>query len=614
MLIVWGLGCGQPPSSVDGGTVPPDAGPSGEGPILLTSSPANGATGVPATTKIVLEFSKPIARSAFTIGANPAITFGVPVFEFEDTVVTLTPSMPLSVDTQYLVQGTMQDREGNAGTFTFAFRVAALDTTSPTLVQSAPTGMDVALDAPIVLTFSERMNPSTVTVTPSPAAKLMPPVWNEEQTRVTFAPSAPWKVSTDYQVIVAGADVAGNPLGGDITWTFRTLTPTDTTPPTVVAHAPGSQSAAPLNARISIAFSEPMLAVTVEPAISIVPNVDCAFEWSPAHDAVTCTPAAPLSPSTIYDVTVGTGAQDAQANPLAVSYPFVFFTGTVQDLVLPTIAKVTPADLATGVSRDATLKITFSEPMDVATQGALMLTGPVGVEDGTLSWNSAGTVLTWNPSATLPYGATVGWSFGPGARDIAGNPLVGIAEGSFRVIQTGTMDLPAVLDGHVTSDGMVCTTCKSLIVGDDTLFTRSYRALFSFDLNALPPDTTAITTASLNLYQSACVGSPFSKLGLLRADSVDFGPTIEPFDYSAPQAGSGGSIASSCMPRWISATVTSSVAADFANRATQQMGRSQFRIRFTGSLFPDAIADQVHIASHLDSDHAPYLRVTYEYP
>jgi len=85
--------------------------------------------------------------------------------------------------------------------------------------------------------------------------------------------------------------------------------------------------------------------------------VAATVSYNDATRRATITPAAQLASRTSYVVSIGAGIADLAGNPL----PPESFTFTTGDHIAPTITSVSPAPGATGVSRDASVRITFSE-------------------------------------------------------------------------------------------------------------------------------------------------------------------------------------------------------------------------------------------------------------
>jgi len=100
----------------------------------------------------------------------------------------------------------------------------------------------------------------------------------------------------------------------------------DSSAPTVLSESPSdSTQYVALRPTISVTFSEAMDQGSAETAVSSVPALPTGtFAWS--GNTMSYTPAAELSYSTGYAVTVGTGAKDLAGNPLARAYTWSWTT------------------------------------------------------------------------------------------------------------------------------------------------------------------------------------------------------------------------------------------------------------------------------------------------
>ncbi len=104
----------------------------------------------------------------------------------------------------------------------------SVDTTPPTVTSVSPSNnaTDVALDAAIVIDFSEAMKTRSVNVTSAPNVTFTP-AWSNNDTRLTLT-HADFAASTNYAVTLnAAQDVAGNNLSSlPYTWNFTTKSST----------------------------------------------------------------------------------------------------------------------------------------------------------------------------------------------------------------------------------------------------------------------------------------------------------------------------------------------------------------------------------------------------
>ncbi len=145
-------------------------------PMVLSVTPADGATGVETTSAVVVVFSEAMDRAALTAdavrltaGATPVAT--TLVVASDDRSVTLTPAAALAINTLFTVtvDSTVRDRAANAlaGPFVSTFRTMSPDATPPTVASVDPPNgaVGVGTTTPISVTFSEPVAPATITPT-----------------------------------------------------------------------------------------------------------------------------------------------------------------------------------------------------------------------------------------------------------------------------------------------------------------------------------------------------------------------------------------------------------------------------------------------------------------
>jgi hypothetical protein len=95
-----------------------------------------------------------------------------------------------------------------------------IDRTTPAVMGHTPTGTSVAISSAISVTFSEAMDPSTVTIAVTGGVTGVI-TWNGNHTIATLTPAAAMAYATNYTVTVNGHDAAGNSLA-QYQWTFST--------------------------------------------------------------------------------------------------------------------------------------------------------------------------------------------------------------------------------------------------------------------------------------------------------------------------------------------------------------------------------------------------------
>lgn len=262
-----------------------------------------------------------------------------------------------------------------AAAFVWQFTTAATpDTTRPTVTLTVPA--DLATNVPtntlVTATFSEDMNPTTISGTSFTLVNttLGTPVAGNVSYSVagrmaTFTPTTPATLpnSTLFTATVTtvAADLAGNTLAVNKVWTFTTGAAPDTIPPTVTLVSPlDLATGVCTNKTVNATFSEAMDATTITTlTFSLAPT---ASPGSPVaglvtYDAATkiasLNPTADLTVSTQYTATVvggASGVKDLAGNPLAVSKVWSFTTGASPCAAAPPLGAAAPFGSVGGTS------------------------------------------------------------------------------------------------------------------------------------------------------------------------------------------------------------------------------------------------------------------------
>jgi hypothetical protein len=135
----------------------------------------------------------------------------------------------------------------------------------------------------------------------------------------------------------------------------------------------------------------------------------------------------------------------------------------------PTVAGIAPSKGATGVAPGANVSVTFSEAMDrAASEAAFALrTGGGAPVAGTFSWNAASTVMTFDPSASLPVDATHDVTVARTATDASGLPLAAAFASSF------STDVPAVTAVDPANGAQDVSVGRNVVVTFSRAMSRS---------------------------------------------------------------------------------------------------------------------------------------------
>ncbi|WP_251041710.1 Ig-like domain-containing protein [Arthrobacter sp. ISL-30] len=240
------------------------------------------------------------------------------------------------------------------------------DTTAPTVTETSPAAdaRDVAVTANVTGTFSEAMNPSTVTPTTFTLTKegTTTPVTADvtyNGTVATLNPDTDLAAGTKYTATIKGGssgvkDAAGNALAADKTWTFTTASAGagDTTAPTVTETSPAADARdVAVTANVTGTFSEAMDLSTVTPTTFTLTKegtttpvtADVTYNGTVA----TLNPDTDLAAGTKYTATIkggSSGVKDAAGNALAADKTWTFTTASAGGGTPETVTLTATAD------------------------------------------------------------------------------------------------------------------------------------------------------------------------------------------------------------------------------------------------------------------------------
>ena len=300
--------------------------------------------------------------------------------------------------------------------------VTALDTTAPIVISTSVygssgftspdgtrasfTGLGVALNQKDTVTFSEQIDPATLTTSSYTVTKAGIPVAGTVSyagRTATFNPRANFAATTTYTSTLTTAvkDLAGNSLAAAYTWTWTTGATVDNTAPTVQSSVPANlASNVPLNQEISAIFSEEMDPLTVTNASFTLKNgaISVAGSVTYVGNTATFSPTSPLLASTTYTAEVLNTAKDLAGNMLATGglapNPWTFTTSAVMPAAGPAVVNL---DCAANFAILAGSTVTNTGPTaiiggDLGLSPGSAVTGfpPGTITGGTIRINDAG--------------------------------------------------------------------------------------------------------------------------------------------------------------------------------------------------------------------------------
>jgi hypothetical protein len=384
-------------------------------PTVSSTVPANSATGVAISGNIAVVFSETmdpatVNTATFTLkqGTTPVSGAVTSV----GSTATFNPTSTLAASTVYTATITtgVKDLAGNAlaTAKTWSFTTGTTpDTTAPTVVSTIPANAStgVAIGGNITATFSESMDPLTVTTATFTLMQGITPVSGAVTyvgTTATFNPASTLAASTVYTATISTGvkDLTGNALATAKTWSFTTGTALDTTAPIVSSTVPlSAASGVAVNSNFTATFSEAMDPATISTATVTLKQGTTPVPGAVTYVGTTATfnPDSALASSTAYTATVSTGVKDLAGNALATAKTWSFTTGAA--------AALGPDPVVLGTAGDYAV---LAETLISTTLGTA-ITGDIGISPAaatfiqgfSLTLDATGCFSTTTPSTLV---------------------------------------------------------------------------------------------------------------------------------------------------------------------------------------------------------------------
>jgi Ice-binding-like/Bacterial Ig-like domain len=456
-------------------------------PTVTSTVPADEATDVPLVAAISATFSEEMSAATingttYTLRRGATNVTGAVELDPSTNTATFTPAAPLLANTLYTatISTGAEDLAGVplASDYSFTFTTAA--TAAPAVIASSPVelAINVPLNAQLTATFSEAMDPLTISSTTFTlrrgATNVTGAVTLNPLTNVaTFDPTAALVADTVYSATIStGAeDLGGTPLAANYSWSFTTAA--SIVAPTVTSTSPVNLATnVPINVKPTATFSKAMDPLTITATTFTLArgatNVGGVVTLDALSNTATFTPAAPLLANTVYTATISTGAEDLGGTPLAANYSWSFTTAA--SIVAPTVTSTSPLNLATGVSINTRPSGTFSAPMDPTTLTDVTFTVRQGLLPvaGSVTYNAGTRTAVFTPNNPLGVNLNYTLTVTTGAKDLGGTPLESDYSWSFTT--AACSQAPVVLGAAssfvVLAGSTVTNTGLTVVTGD----------------------------------------------------------------------------------------------------------------------------------------------------
>ena len=441
--------------------------------------PANGATNVPVTQAVTINFTERLAATTVNgdtvylemsgLAGHLAATV---VLNAAGTQATITPLIALPPSTVIGVRvpsGQVADTAGNTNfSFTSSFTTAAAgsDATAPSVIDVTPDdgAEQVPVYQSVVVTFSESVRSSTLTTDSAVlyangqevAVTL---IRSLDNTVVILDPDGALPANSEITLLLTDAiqDLSGNALG-DFTASFSTGSAFDNGSPQVQRVRPpsGATGVSTLSSGV-VFFDEP-----VDPASAVSSMFlaaggvlqDTTVTGSSADRVQEIAPDGALPADSFIELFVTSDLEDASGNH-APSFRSTFRTVPDPALHAPSVQAIYPA-CCSGWPRNARFTVRFSEPVSAATIDASTVTvvdqtSGLAV-DGTRTLLEGGRLLVFAPAAPYAASHNIRITLGTGITDLAGTALGSQVTTSINVTAS-TDDVAPAVNGLSPGDG-----------------------------------------------------------------------------------------------------------------------------------------------------------------
>jgi len=330
----------------------------------------------------------------------------------------------------------------------------------------------VALNAVATATFSEPMDPATITDVSFTLVEGVTPIagvvtYDAATDIATFNPDLDLEVDAVYTAAVTtvAADLGGTTMVLATTWSFNTGVA-----PEVLSTDPVDLAVeVPDDVTPSVTFNEDMdgatitdLTFTIADGLGPVPGV---VTFDPLTNIATLTPDLPLDGGTTYTGTVTTGVTDISGFAMAAPFSWSFTVG-----VRPEVIATNPLNLAIDVTVNVRPSATFSKDMDATTITDLtfVLTDGVLPVDGAVSYNPLTDTATFTPDFPLDINVTYTATLSGDIADTGGLTLAGPFTWTFTTdpCSLTPINLRSAAAFAILAGSTVTSTGNTIINGD----------------------------------------------------------------------------------------------------------------------------------------------------
>jgi hypothetical protein len=384
---------------------------------LVSTNPANEANNISVTSPVTITMSNQIDPASVNT-QNVEVAYGsnsvAGTYTVSGAAITFTPLTPYPANaTMNMFVNGLMDLAGNiasgiaGGSFTTA---STADTTPPTVTITPANGTaNLGLNTQVVLTFSESINPATISRSTvnllNGDVPLNPAISISADNRTVVLNSSSATLPAGATITATAShlitDLSGNALA-DTTSQFTTMTSVTSGPSVVSSRPTNGATNVPASTVVTLFTSAPMNAGTIPGALYVSQNgvlVSGTTTVGSNGQSIEFTPSSAFTAGTPIQVFLNSTAQDIYGNNLTNSTETFTIAGALANTAAAAQA-VNPFPNATSVPLNTIIQVEFNQPLQAGTVTCNGASGSVTIFQG-----STGTYLT--PNCTVISGQII---------------------------------------------------------------------------------------------------------------------------------------------------------------------------------------------------------------
>ena len=313
---------------------------SGLCPLVITTNPVDGATGILSNVVITATFnqemnSSTVTTTSFTVAGVLPVTGTITYF---GNTASFTPSSNLAANTTFIckLSTSIKDINGNALQTDYIWTFSTGLNLMPVVTSTDPlnNATDVTLNTLVTASFNMAMDPLSVnanTFTLKQGSTIIAGTVTYSGTMATFTPSVSLTANTLYTATITNGvnNTLGTPLASNYIWTFTT--DILLIPRVLLTDPLNNAIGVPLNKIVTATFSTAMNPLTINTSSFTVKQgtTPIAGVVSYLGTVATFIPTNVFSANTIYTATITTDAKNLVGTAIASNYVWSFTTATI---------------------------------------------------------------------------------------------------------------------------------------------------------------------------------------------------------------------------------------------------------------------------------------------